>query len=214
MREWASYAAKREGDTESEGCTDDRGSSSARDVEVRFAASEYAVGLAKKHGSQLHVLHITPRPIRPPGPIDDKNITAEACVHHLWFTDDDYPRLGNFIKCNPAIKRRQDRDALIEALRTGRIDIIATDHAPHTLAEKEEDYPKAPAGLPLVQHALLSLIDTYHDRISLRLVEKTAHNPAKRYAIEQRGYLREGYYADLVLVTPDLTTRGGLQHTL
>ena len=183
-----------------------------RDVEACFAASEYAVGLAKKHGSQLHVLHITTAKeldLFSPGPIDDKNITAEACVHHLWFTDDDYPRLGNFIKCNPAIKRRQDRDALIEALRTGRIDIIATDHAPHTLAEKEEDYPKAPAGLPLVQHALLSLIDhVYHDRISLEeVVEKTAHNPAKRYAIEQRGYLREGYYADLVLVTPDLTTR-------
>ncbi len=182
-----------------------------RDTEACFTSSEYAVGLAKRYNSQLHVLHITTEKelaLFSPGPIDGKAVTAEACVHHLWFTQDDYPRLGNFIKCNPAIKSQQDRDALIEALHTGRIDIIATDHAPHTLAEKEQDYAKSPAGLPLVQHALLSLMDHVHnDRLTLaQVVDKTAHNPAKRYAIEGRGYIREGYYADLVMIAPDHPT--------
>ncbi|MBO6566110.1 MAG: dihydroorotase [Pseudomonadales bacterium] len=182
-----------------------------RDVDACYVSSEYAVNLAKQYGSQLHVLHITTAKELAhfaPGPIEDKAITAEACVHHLWFTQQDYSRLGNLIKCNPAIKGQQDKDALIEAIHTGRIDIIATDHAPHTLAEKEEPYPSAPAGLPLVQHALLTLMDhVAHQRLSIeQVVEKTAHNPAKRYAIRQRGYIREGYYADLVLIAPDQST--------
>ncbi|MEM6583427.1 MAG: dihydroorotase [Pseudomonadota bacterium] len=182
-----------------------------RDVEACYASSSFAVGLAKRHGSQLHVLHITTAKeldLFAPGPIEGKSITAEACVHHLWFTQDDYPRLGNFIKCNPAIKQQSDRDAIMQALGTGQIDIIATDHAPHTLDEKQEPYESAPAGLPLVQHALLTLMDhVHHGRLSLtQVVEKTAHNPAKRYSIVERGYLREGYYADLVLIAPDAAT--------
>ncbi|HHP7230038.1 MAG TPA: dihydroorotase [Xenococcaceae cyanobacterium] len=176
-----------------------------RDAEACFASSSLAVDLAKRHGSQLHVLHITTAKelsLFDPGPISNKSITAEACVHHLWFSDRDYGKLGNLIKCNPAIKTTDDRAALIQALHEGRIDIIATDHAPHTWEEKQMDYPKAPAGLPLVQHALLSLFEQVtHKRMSLaQLVEKTAHNPAIRYGVVDRGYIREGYFADLVLV--------------
>lgn len=176
-----------------------------RDSQACFASSSYAVDLAKKHRSQLHVLHITTEKelsLFEAGPIDQKHITAEACVHHLWFSDQDYPRLGNLIKCNPSIKSRQDRDALIQALHTNQIDIIATDHAPHTLQEKQQDYSQSPAGLPLVEQAVLSLLESVmHKRLSIeQLVEKTAHNPAKRYAINRRGFIREGHYADLVLV--------------
>jgi dihydroorotase len=182
-----------------------------RDTEACFASSSYAVNLAKKYRSQLHVLHITTAKelsLFEKGPIENKHITAEACVHHLWFTDQDYARLGNFIKCNPAIKASTDRDPLIQALHTNQIDIIATDHAPHTLEEKQVDYNQAPAGLPLVEHALLSLLDhVKHKRISLQqVVEKTAHNPAIRYAVNERGYIREGYYADFVLVDLNQTT--------
>lgn len=125
-------------------------------------------------------------------------------MHHLWFSDEDYPDRGNLIKCNPAIKSSADRAALFEALHSGQIDIIATDHAPHTWQEKQAEYSKAPAGLPLVEHALLSLLDHAHNqKISVaQIVEKTAHNPAIRYGIIDRGYLREGYFADLVLVDP------------
>ena len=176
-----------------------------RDTEACYASSSYAVSLAKQYQSQLHVLHITTEKelsLFEAGPIASKHITAEACVHHLWFSDQDYPRLGNLIKCNPSIKSSTDRDALIQALHNNQIDIIATDHAPHTLQEKQQDYPSAPAGLPLVQHALLSLLDHVKDqRLSLeQVVEKTAHNPAKRYAIAERGFIQEGYFADLVLV--------------
>lgn len=176
-----------------------------RDTEACYASSSYAVSLAKKYQSQLHVLHITTEKelsLFESGPIENKHITAEACVHHLWFSEQDYPSLGNLIKCNPAIKKASDRDALLQALHSGKIDIIATDHAPHTWEEKQQDYNDAPAGLPLVQHALLSLLDhVKHGRLSLeQVVEKTAHNPAKRYAIVDRGYIKEGYFADLVLV--------------
>jgi len=182
-----------------------------RDTEACYASSSYAVGLAKRYNSQLHVLHITTAQelsLFDAGPVAGKAITAEACVHHLWFTDQDYAQRGNFIKCNPAIKSKQDRDALMQALHTGQIDIIATDHAPHTLAEKQTDYESAPAGLPLVQHALLSLMDhVHHGRLGLnQVVEKTAHNPAIRYAVSDRGFIREGYYADLVMIDPDLPT--------
>jgi len=187
-----------------------------RDTEACFASSSYAVNLAKKYRSQLHVLHITTEKelsLFEAGPIENKHITAEACVHHLWFSNQDYPQLGNFIKCNPSIKSATDRDALIQALHTNQIDIIATDHAPHTLEEKQVDYNQAPAGLPLVEHALLSLLDhVKHKRLSLeQVVEKTAHNPAIRYAVNERGYIREGYYADLVLV--NLNQKTNVSHT-
>ena len=182
-----------------------------RDAEACYASSSYAVGLAKKHNSQLHVLHITTEKelsLFSAGPIEGKAITAEACVHHLWFSEEDYKAKGNLIKCNPAIKAKSDRDALIEALHEGKIDIIATDHAPHTLAEKQVEYEKAPAGLPLVQHALLSLLHQVNEkRLCLKqVVQKNAHNPAIRYAVEERGYIREGYFADLVLVDMNAST--------
>ena len=190
-----------------------------RDANACYASSEYAVSLARHHGSQLHVLHITTEKelsLFEAGPIANKSITAEACVHHLWFSDQDYPRLGNLIKCNPAIKSEQDRNALIEALHTGKIDIIATDHAPHTLPEKQVDYADAPAGLPLVQHALLTLMDhVHHGRLTLpQVVEKTAHNPAIRYGVSERGYVREGYYADLVMIDPKRSTTVSEQNVL
>lgn len=176
-----------------------------RDAKACYASSSYAVSLAKQFNSQLHVLHITTEKelsLFESGPIENKSITAEACVHHLFFSDNDYAKLGNLIKCNPAIKSSSDRDALIQALHTGKIDIIATDHAPHTFQEKQLDYNQAPAGLPLVQHALLSLLEhVKYQRLSIaQVVEKTAHNPAKRYAVHERGFIREGYYADLVLI--------------
>lgn len=183
-----------------------------RDAEACYASSSYAVGLAKKYQSQLHVLHITTEKelsLFDPGAIENKHITSEVCVHHLWFSNQDYPRLGNLIKCNPAVKYSTDRDALIQALHNNQIDIIATDHAPHTREEKQTDYTHAPAGLPLVEHALLSLLDhVKHQRLSLaQVVEKTAHNPALRYAVKARGFIREGYYADLVLVDTSCPTQ-------
>jgi dihydroorotase len=170
-----------------------------------WKSSSYAVALAKKHGTRLHVLHITTAKeleLFEPGEMQGKQITAEACVHHLWFSEEDYPRLGAQIKCNPAIKRKTDRDTILQAVKEGRIDIIATDHAPHTWEEKQGTYFKAPAGLPLVQHALPSLLDHCHDgRLSLEtVVQKACHNPAERYQVKDRGYIREGYFADLVLV--------------
>ncbi|WP_417698244.1 dihydroorotase [Psychromonas sp.] len=176
-----------------------------RDEHACYASSSYAVELAKKYNSQLHVLHITSAKelaLFEAGAIDNKSITAEACVHHLWFSEKDYAVLGNQIKCNPAIKTEHDRNSLLAALKTGQIDIIATDHAPHTWQEKQVPYEQAPAGLPLVQHALLSLFDQVKQgKMTLpQIVEKTAHNPAIRYRIQDRGYIREGYYADLVLV--------------
>lgn len=183
-----------------------------RDAAACYASSSYAVSLAKKYQSQLHVLHITTAKelnLFEIGPIENKHITAEACVHHLWFSEDDYSILGNQIKCNPAIKSTTDRAALLQALHTGQIDIIATDHAPHTWQEKQGNYLQAPAGLPLVEHALLSLLDhVHHKRLNLtQVVEKTAHNPAKRYAIKERGYIKEGYFADLVLIDMNQPTQ-------
>lgn len=190
-----------------------------RDDEACYASSSYAVSLAKKYSSQLHVLHITTEKelaLFEAGPVEGKSITAEACVHHLWFSADDYAERGNRIKCNPAIKYNSDRAALLNALSTGQIDIIATDHAPHTLEEKQVEYDKAPAGLPLVQHALLTLLDhVHHGRMTMeQVVEKNAHNPAIRYAIQDRGFIREGYYADLVLVDRSSTTDVSDENTL
>jgi len=183
-----------------------------RSAEACYLSSSMAVELAKKHDARLHVLHLTTEremELFQPGPPDGKRITAEACVHHLYFDDRDYARKGSFIKCNPAVKTESDRDALRKALLDGRIDVVATDHAPHTLEEKLNSYFKAPAGLPLVQLALPMMFEFYHDRlISLeQLVEKTSHAPARLFNVRERGYLREGYWADLALVDLNSPTR-------
>jgi len=177
-----------------------------RDAEACYQSSRLAVELARQYAAQLHVLHLTTAremELFEPGPLAGKAITAEVCVHHLYFSSDDYPRLGNLIKCNPAIKAPADRDALRAALDSGRLDIIATDHAPHTRQEKaSDDYMQAPAGLPLVQDALLCALELVHDHVIdlPQLVRKVAHNPAERFHVAQRGYLREGYFADLVII--------------
>lgn len=179
-----------------------------RNDEACYLSSAKAVALARRFQSQLHVLHITTAKelsLFDAGDVASKSITAEACVHHLWFSDQDYADKGNLIKCNPAIKSEADRQALLDAVNSDVIDIIATDHAPHTLQEKQQPYFQAPAGLPLVQHALLSLLDQVkRGAMSIEtLVRKVAHNPAIRYDIDFRGFIREGYFADLVLVDPE-----------
>jgi dihydroorotase len=177
-----------------------------------FESSFAAVQLAKKHDTRLHILHITTtEELRLFGnmlPLAEKRITAEVCVHHLHFTADDYAQLGNLIKCNPAIKSARHKPALWEALLDDRLDIIATDHAPHTLIEKQQPYQQAPAGLPLVQHSLLLMLQYVREgRISLeKVVEKMAHAPAICFNIRERGFIREGYHADLVLVDLNDTT--------
>ncbi|KAA9132095.1 dihydroorotase [Marinihelvus fidelis] len=177
-----------------------------------YASSEKAVALAKEHGARLHVLHLTTArelELFEPGPMAGKQITAETCIHFLHFSADDYPTLGNLIKCNPAIKMRSDRDGLLAGVREGRIDILATDHAPHTLEEKAlTDYRKAPSGLPLVQDVLLASLELAHQgHLDLaEVITKIAHNPAIRFEVENRGFLREGYAADLVLVDLDTPT--------
>lgn len=176
-----------------------------RDAEACYQSTRLAVELAQRHGSQLHVLHLSSArelELFQPGPVAGKRITAEACVHHLLLDDGDYARLGHLIKCNPAIKSRADRDALRQALRDSRIDLIGTDHAPHAWEEKQQPYAQAPAGLPLVQHALPALLELVADgELTLpQLVDKTSHAVATRFAIAERGYLREGYWADLTLV--------------
>ena len=177
-----------------------------RSEEACWKSSSMAVDLARRHGTRLHVLHLTTArelALFDAGPISGKRITAEACVHHLYFSEADYAQRGSFIKCNPAIKRAEDRDALRAALAEDRLDVIATDHAPHTLEEKQESsYFKVPAGLPLVQHALAMALELVHDGIlSLpQLVHKVSHGPAELFNVRERGYLREGYWADLTLV--------------
>ena len=181
-----------------------------RDAECCHRSSSMAVGLARKHGAKLHVLHLTTaRELELFDPLQDlgarSSITAEVCVHHLWFDEADYDRLGNRIKCNPAIKSGTDRKALRTALRDGRISVIATDHAPHTRDEKSALYQDAPAGLPLVQHSLLMLLDLAragHFSVE-RAVEAACHAPARLYGIADRGFLREGCFADCVLVDPE-----------
>ena len=170
-----------------------------------YLSSSMAIDLAKRHDANLHVLHLTTKKEMDQfvsGEIDTKKITAEVCVHHLRFNENDYIDLGNQIKCNPSIKREEDRAAVMAALLNDQIDIIATDHAPHTWEEKSRSYSKAPAGLPLVQHAMQTLLDFYHNGIlSLEhIVKKTSHNVAKRFQIKDRGYIREGYFADLVIL--------------
>ena len=177
-----------------------------RSAEACLASSELAVALAKKHQSQLHVLHIsTARELAlfEPGPMAGKSITAEACVHFLHFDDSQYAKYGNRIKCNPAIKSSEDQAALIAAITDGRLDIIATDHAPHTIDEKaDESYLSAPSGLPLVQDVLVAALELVHEgKLDLHTVVRgITHNPATRFNVVDRGFIREGYFADLVLV--------------
>jgi len=176
-----------------------------RSREACITSSSLAVELAKRHDARLHVLHLTTAEelaLFEKGPVEDKRITAEACVHHLYFDEGDYATKGAEIKCNPSIKTAADREAIWQAVADDRIDVIATDHAPHTLEEKQRPFLDAPAGLPLVQHALPSLFDhVRRGRLDLpRLVQKVCHAPAALFDVEERGYLREGFFADLVLV--------------
>lgn len=189
-----------------------------RDEDACFISSSLAVKMAKKFNTRLHVLHIsTEKEISlfdNSIPLDKKMITAEACIHHLWFSDEDYNQKGNLIKWNPAVKKASDRAAIFQAVLDNKIDVIATDHAPHTLEEKQQSYFKAPSGGPLVQHALQAMLEKMeHRMISMeRIVEKMAHAPAVLFRIEKRGFIREGYFADLVVVEkkPSTVTRDGL----
>ena len=177
-----------------------------RSEEACYISSSKAIKLAEKTGARLHVFHLSTERethlFSNKKPLAEKKITAEVCIHHLWFTDEDYKTKGTKIKWNPAVKTEKDRDGLLKALLDDRIDVIATDHAPHTLDEKNNKYLNAPSGGPLVQHALVALLEMYHKgKISLeKIVEKTAHNPAILFQIKERGYIRKGYKADLVLV--------------
>ena len=177
-----------------------------RSKEACFLSSSMAVELAKKHGTRLHILHISTEKetnlFNNAIPLKDKKITAEACIHHLWFSDHDYEARGNMIKWNPAIKTIEDRDGILKAVLNGRIDVIATDHAPHTLQEKMQPYLQAPSGGPLVQHALPAMLELHHQgKIMLeQIAEKMAHNVATCFQVEKRGFIREGYWADLILV--------------
>jgi dihydroorotase len=177
-----------------------------RSEEACYRSSSMAVELAEKYNTKLHILHISTAKetslFRNDIPLREKKITAEACVHHLWFSDEDYLTKGNFIKWNPAVKAAKDRDAILEAVLSNRIDVIATDHAPHTLEEKQKPYLEAPSGGPLVQHSLVAMLELYHrGKITLeRIAEKMSHAVADLFQIEKRGYVREGYKADVVLV--------------
>ncbi len=179
-----------------------------RSEQACYKSSSMAVELARKYGSRLHVLHLTTArelELFECGPVTGKRITAEACVHHLYFDRNDYAEKGSLIKCNPAIKRPTDREALLKGIVENRVDVIATDHAPHTLEEKGGTYFNVPAGLPLVQYALPSLFEHYHSgQLSLEtIVHKTAHAPALCFGVKDRGFIREGYWADLVIIDPD-----------
>ncbi|MFZ4399694.1 MAG: dihydroorotase [Bacteroidales bacterium] len=177
-----------------------------RSHEACFASSSFAVELAKKHNTRIHILHLSTAEetelFDNTLPLNEKRITAEVCVHHLWFSDEDYSEKASFIKWNPAIKTARDRDALMAAVLNDKIDVIATDHAPHTLEEKQNTYFKAPSGGPLVQHSLVAMLDLYHKgKIKIeKIAEKMCHNPAILFNIQKRGFIREGYHADLVLV--------------
>ena len=180
-----------------------------RSREACFISSSYAVNLAKEYNTRLHIFHLSTademKLFSNEMPLSEKRITGEVCVHHLWFDDSDYETLGTRIKWNPAIKTKYDREALIEGVNSDRIDIIATDHAPHTIEEKSNSYFKAPSGGPLIQHSLVIMLELWHRKIiSLeKIVEKMCHNPAILFNIRGRGFVREGYKADLCLVDPD-----------
>ena len=183
-----------------------------RSEEACYISSKYAVDLAKKTGARLNVFHISTRKeldlFDNKLPVDQKKLTAEVCAHHLWFTDKDYKKLGSKIKWNPAIKSQSDKDALWNAIKEDKIDIIASDHAPHTEIEKENNYFNCPSGGPMVQHTILSLLEESpkHGVSIEKIVEKIAHNPSKIFKIKKRGFIKEGYYADIVLVDPNSPT--------
>ena len=180
-----------------------------RSAEACYDASKKVVDLARNHGTKLHVLHISTAKetllFDDRLPLEEKRITAEACVHHLWFSEEDYDTKGTLIKWNPAVKTKEDRDGVLKGLLDGHIDVIATDHAPHTLEEKQNNYMTAPSGGPLVQHSLVTLLELYHQgKISLeQIAEKAAHNVALIFEIDKRGFIRPGFHADLVLVDLD-----------
>ena len=177
-----------------------------RSEEACYKSSSMAVELAKKHNTRLHILHISTDKetnlFRNDIPLNQKRITAEACIHHLWFDESSYDEKGTLIKWNPAVKSAKDKEGVWKALIDDRIDIIATDHAPHTIEEKNNTYFKAPSGGPLVQHALVAMLEFYHQgKVSLEwIVEKMCHAPATCFQVKERGFIREGYYADLVVV--------------
>ncbi len=181
-----------------------------RSEEACYLSSSKAIELAKKTGARLHIFHVSTAKetelFTNKIPLEDKKITAEVCVHHLWFTDKDYDTRGNLIKWNPAVKTQTDQDGLWKALLDDRIDVIATDHAPHTFEEKQNKYTSCPSGGPLVQHALVVMMEAYiKGKISVeKIVEKMCHNPAKLFKIENRGFIKEGYFADLVIVNPHM----------
>jgi dihydroorotase len=177
-----------------------------RNDEACYKSSSFAVELAKKHNTRLHVFHVSSAKelslFTNKIPLKEKRITAEACIHHLWFSDEDYKTKGNFIKWNPSVKTAYDRDKIFEAVLDGTIDVVATDHAPHTIEEKSQSYLKAPSGGPLIQHSLQAMLQFHKQgKITLdKIVEKMSHNVADCFRINNRGYIREGYFADLVLV--------------
>lgn len=177
-----------------------------RNDDACYSSSSFAVELAKKHNTRLHIFHVSSAKelslFTNKIPLKDKRITAEVCIHHLWFCDEDYKTKGNFIKWNPSVKTMYDRDKLFAAMLDGTLDVIATDHAPHTFEEKSQPYLKAPSGGPLVQHSIAAMLDFYHQKkITLpMIVQKMSHNVAEVFKIEKRGYIREGYYADLAIV--------------
>jgi dihydroorotase len=177
-----------------------------RSEEACYLSSSKAIALAKKTGARLHVFHLSTEKethlFRNDIPLEEKQITSEVCIHHLWFSDQDYAEKGTHIKWNPAVKTEADRQGLWKALLDDRIDVLATDHAPHTLEEKNNSYTKAPSGGPLVQHAVIALLEKVKEGIIPieKLVEKMSHNPAKLFQIEKRGFIKEGYFADLVLI--------------
>lgn len=179
-----------------------------RSTEACYRSSSYAAELAAKYGARIHILHISTAKelslFRNDIPLEEKQITSEVCVHHLWFTDADYETKNQYIKWNPSIKTFADREALMEAILDNRLDIVATDHAPHTLEEKQQGYFKCPSGGPLVQHSLVAMMEFYHQgKIGIaQIVEKMSHAPARLFRIQQRGFIREGYYADLCVLNP------------
>lgn len=181
-----------------------------RSAEACYISSSKAIELAKKTGARLHVFHLSTAKemelFTNKIPLEQKQITAEVCVHHLWFSDEDYDTKGSLIKWNPAVKTKEDREVLWQALLDDKIDVIATDHAPHTLEEKINPYMSCPSGGPLVQHAVVAMFEAFHKgKISVeKIVEKMCHNPAKIFKIEKRGFIKEGYYADLAIVNPHL----------
>ena len=177
-----------------------------RSTEACYLSSSFAVELAKKHNTRLHVLHLSTEKetelFDNKTPLKEKRITAEVCAHHLWFSEEDYKKLGTMIKWNPAIKKASDRDALLQALLDDKLDVVATDHAPHTLEEKQNSYFKAPSGGPLVQHSLVAMLEFYQDgKMTLeKVVEKMCHAPADCYQVDKRGFIKEGYHADLAII--------------